>query len=253
MPWVALVWAALGAAPAPVPAHAAPLLIALDPGHGGDHDGAVGPTGSKEKDLTLAIARQVALLCQSELSAKVVFTRETDQDVELNARVAFANKKRANLFLSIHLNSMPTEESRRLAHGIETYFLSADPSDASAEAQAARENLDDLQVHSPGKRRDVDRILNDLALTEAQADSSKLAYAIHEKLVAASTATDRGVHQAPFFVLTGARMPAVLIETGFISNPDEELKLESPAYQRLLAQAIVDGIKEFEKQAALRK
>jgi N-acetylmuramoyl-L-alanine amidase len=231
----------------PEQAAAAPWLLVIDPGHGGIHDGAVGPTGAKEKDLALQVAKQVAALAEAQLPVKTLLTREGDRDVQLEDRVAFANRKKASLFISIHLNSMPTDESRRLVKGVETYFLSADPSDASAEAQAARENLDELATRSPGKRRDVDRILNDLALTAAQADSSRLAYAIHEQLVAATGDVDRGIHQAPFYVLTGARMPAVLLELGFISNPEEEQKLRTPAYQRVLAQAIVDGIKEYRK------
>jgi N-acetylmuramoyl-L-alanine amidase len=231
----------------------APFLIAIDAGHGGAHEGAVGPAGSLEKDLSLQIAKLVAQLCQSQLGAKVALTREGDEDVELSERVAFANKKKASLFVSIHLNSMPTEGSRQRAHGVETYFLSADPSDASAEAQAERENLDSLQSpHSPGRRHDVETILNDLELTAAQADSSRLAEAIHERVVLASQATDRGIHQAPFFVLTGARMPGVLLELGFISNPEEEQKLRTPAYQRVLAQAVVDGIREYERVVAPR-
>jgi N-acetylmuramoyl-L-alanine amidase len=221
--------------------------LMIDPGHGGDHDGAVGPGGSKEKDLALQLAKQVAARAQTQLSAKVLLTRESDRDVELAERVARANRSRVDLFVSIHLNSMPTDETRRTVKGIETYFLSADPSDASAEAQAARENLDDLQARSPGKRRDVDLILNDLALTAAQADSSRLAYVIQEQLVTATGDADRGVHQAPFFVLTGARMPAILLELGFISNPEEEQKLRTPAYQGILAQAIVDGIKRYRR------
>jgi len=224
---------------------AAPWLVVIDPGHGGVHDGAVGPGGTKEKDLALQIGKQVAALLEAQLHAAALLTREGDRDVELQDRVAFANRKRASLFVSIHLNSMPTDESRKLVHGIETYFLSADPSDASADAQASRENLDYLRTRSPGKRRDVDLILNDLALNADQAESSRLAYAIHERVVAASGDADRGIHQAPFFVLTGARMPAVLLELGFVSNPEEEQRLRSPAYQHVLAQAIVDGIKAY--------
>ena len=240
----------LGLLGSPASAAAAPWLLVIDPGHGGAHDGAVGPDGAKEKDLALQIAKQVATLAEAQLPVKAIFTREGDRDVQLEDRVAFANRKRANLFISVHLNSMPTDESRRLVKGIETYFLSANPSDASAEAQVERENLDELQTRSPGKRRDVDRILNDLALTAAQADSSRLAYAIHEQLVSGTGGVDRGIHQAPFFVLTGARMPAVLLELGFISNPEEEQKLRSPAYQRVLAQAIVDGIKEYRRMVS---
>ncbi len=111
------------------------------------HDGAVGPDGAKEKDLALQISKQVAALAEAQLSVKAVLTREGDRDVQLEDRVALANRKRANLFISVHLNSMPTDESRRLVKGIETYFLSANPSDASAEAQVEkRENLDELQT-----------------------------------------------------------------------------------------------------------
>ncbi len=240
-----MVFVVLGGASSAAAAAAAPWLLVLDPGHGGVHEGAVGPGGSREKDLALQISKQVAALAEAQLPVRALFTRAGDRVVQLEDRVAFANRKRANLFVSIHLNSMPTDESRRLVKGVETYFLSADPSDASAEAQAARENLDALQTRSPGKRRDVDLILNDLALTAAQADSSRLAYAIHEKLVTATGDADRGIHQAPFFVLTGAHMPAVLLELGFISNPEEEQKLRSAAYQRLLAQAVVDGIAQY--------
>jgi len=228
-----------------------PFLVVIDPGHGGQHQGAVGPGGDAEKDLTLRIARRVAEHCRKELHARILLTRENDRDVELQDRVELANKKHASLFLSIHLNSAAARSARRVARGVETYFLSADPSDASAAALAERENLDQPVQH-PSHRGEVDLILNDLALNAAQADSSRLAYAVHQQLVAATGAVDRGVHQAPFFVLTGARMPAVLLEVGFVSNPDEERQLSRAGYQERVAEAIVEGIREFRRAVAPR-
>ena len=106
---------------------AAPWLLVIDPGHGGAHDGAVGPDGAKEKDLALQISRQVATLAEAQLPVNALLTREGDRDVQLEDRVAFANRKRANLFVSIHLNSMPTDESRRLVKGIERRAFSVFP------------------------------------------------------------------------------------------------------------------------------
>jgi len=228
-----------------------PFLVVIDPGHGGLHVGAVGPGGTAEKDLTMRIARRVAERCRKALHARVVLTRDGDRDVELQDRVELANRRHAALFVSIHLNSAASRATRRTAHGIETYFLSADPSDASAAALAERENLDQPVQH-PSHRGEVDLILNDLALNAAQADSSRLAYAVHQRLVAATGGVDRGVHQAPFFVLTGARMPAVLMEIAFISNPDEERQLLKSAYQEKVAEAIVQGIYDFRQAVAPR-
>jgi N-acetylmuramoyl-L-alanine amidase len=228
-----------------------PFVLVIDPGHGGEHEGAVGPSGHAEKELTLRIAKRVAEHCRKELHARVIMTRDGDRDVELQDRVELANRKRASLFLSIHLNSAADRSARRTARGIETYFLSADPSDASAAALAERENLDQPVQHR-SHRGEVDMILNDLALNAAQADSSRLAYAVHQRLVAATGEADRGVHQAPFFVLTGARMPAVLLEVGFVSNPDEENLLVQSAYQERVAEAIAQGIRDFRLAVAPR-
>ena len=228
-----------------------PFLVVIDPGHGGEHLGALGPSGHAEKELTMRLARRVAEHCRKELHAQVLLTREGDRDVELPDRVELANRKHASLFLSIHLNSAADRTARRTAHGIETYFLSADPSDASAAALAERENLDQPVQHR-SHRGEVDQILNDLALNAAQADSSRLAYAVHQRLVSATGETDRGVHQAPFFVLTGARMPAVLLEVGFVSNPDEEHQLAQSAYQERVAEAIAQGVRDFRAVVAPR-
>jgi N-acetylmuramoyl-L-alanine amidase len=227
------------------------FLVVIDPGHGGEHPGAVGPAGNAEKTLTLRIARRVAERCRKELHARTLLTREGDNDVDLQDRVELANRKQASLFISIHLNSAADRTARRTARGVETYFLSADPSDASAAALVERENLDQPVQHR-SHRGEVDLILNDLSLNAAQADSSRLAYAIHQHVVEATGEADRGVHQAPFFVLTGARMPAVLLEVGFVSNPDEEHALLSAAYQDRVAEAVVQGIHDFRRAVAPR-
>ncbi|MHB1843579.1 MAG: N-acetylmuramoyl-L-alanine amidase family protein [Deltaproteobacteria bacterium] len=243
-------WLLLLALASSAAAGEAKRLVVIDPGHGGRREGAVGPSGLREKTLALALAKRVAALGRRELGFEFLLTRTTDREVPLAERVAFANRRHADLFLSIHANSMPTARSRRATRGIETYFLSADPSGAAAAALAARENRDDRARSRKRSAGDVDAILDDLSLTAAHANSSRLAYALQQRLVQATRAADRGVQQAPFFVLTGAHMPAVLIEVGFVSQPEEERQLASPAYEDALAQAIVHGLSDYENAVA---
>jgi N-acetylmuramoyl-L-alanine amidase len=179
-----------------------------------------------------------------------VLTRTGDVAVPLAQRAALANAERADLFVSIHLNAMPGA-ARSHARGVETYFLSADASDASATAVAARENADRLAGEAEIDPNDpVSGILQDLADTDALAASSRLAYAVHERLVTRLGADDRGVKQAPFYVLAGARMPAVLLEVGFVSHVEESKKLATPAYQEQVAQAIADGVAAWRRATA---
>jgi N-acetylmuramoyl-L-alanine amidase len=214
----------------------------IDPGHGGELTGAVSPQGDLEKDLTLQIARRVKRRLEA-LGGKVVLTRTADTRVPLANRAAVANGLDADLFVSIHLNSMPTEASRRTSSGVETYFLSADASDAGAEASAARENADRLAGEpAPDPNDPVALILDDLESTAALSGSSRLAYALHDKLVTALQAENRGVKQAPFYVLAGARMPAVLLEVGFISNQAEAARLRTGPHQERIAAAVADGV-----------
>jgi N-acetylmuramoyl-L-alanine amidase len=221
----------------------APAFVAVvDPGHGGDQEGALSPAGDREKDVALAIARRVAARLRA-IGAKVVLTRTGDIAVPLANRAAVANALRADLFVSVHLNSMPSAEARRHSMGVETYFLSADGTDASARAVAARENADRLAGEPVLDPADpVAAILQDLEDQDALAGSSRLAYAVHEKLVAWLGAEDRGVKQAPFYVLAGARMPAVLLEVGFISHEAEAARLRAPEYQERIAAAVADGV-----------
>ena len=225
-----------------------PAFVAVvDPGHGGDQEGAVGPGGLREKQLTLQIARRVARRLERQ-GARVILTRDRDQAVPLAERAALATRRKADLFLSIHLNSMPGPGRSRV-RGVETYVLSADASDASAKAVAARENADRLA----GEERDPDDavagILDSLGDAESLQESSRLAYAVHERLVQRVKAEDRGVKQAPFYVLAGARMAAVLVEVGFISHPQESRRLAQGAYQEELAAAIAEGVAAWRKAA----
>jgi N-acetylmuramoyl-L-alanine amidase len=237
---------------ASTPAGSPPLVAVVDPGHGGDKDGALGPAGEKEKDLALAIARRVAAHLRAG-GARVLLTREGDEALELSRRAELANAAEADLFLSIHLNSMASRRARAVTRGVETFFMSADPSDASASAVAARENADRTASEAVVADDAVAGILSDLRDVEALAESSRLAYAVHERLVARTGAESHGVKQAPFFVLAGARMPAVLVEVGFISHRDEARLLATAAYQEKVAQAIAEGVlayRELPAQAA---
>jgi N-acetylmuramoyl-L-alanine amidase len=140
---------------------------------------------------------------------------------------------------------MPTRRQRASTEGIETYFLSASASGEEARKVAARENGESV---TPGKAAGDDPlafILADLQRAETHGDSSRLAYALHEALIAGTGASDRGVQQAPFYVLMGLDAPAVLVELGFISNPEEAKRLGDPAYQQRLAASIAGGVKRF--------
>ncbi len=232
---------------ASAPASSRSFVVVLDPGHGGEKDGAISVDGRREKDITLEIARRLKRRLEKQ-GAKVVLTRGGDQSVELARRAALANAEKADLFVSIHLNSAPGAGAER-ARGVETYFLSADATDASATAVAARENADRLAGEPELDPNDpVAFILNDLESAAALQGSSRLAYSIHDRLVSALGAEDHGVKQAPFYVLAGARMPAVLLEVGFVSHPEESARLRTAEYQDRVAQAICDGISAWRSQ-----
>jgi len=245
LPAILVVLALLPGARRPQAAKPAPpprFVAVVDPGHGGEQDGAYSPAGDREKDLVLEISRKIAVRLR-RLGARVVLTRTGDIDVPLVNRATIANALRADIFLSIHLNSMPSAEQRRVRHGIETYFLSADATDASAAAVAARENAARMAGEVLADEGDpVGFILQDLESAAALTESSRLAYLVHERLVARTGATDDGVKQAPFYVLAGARMPAVLLELGFLSHETESRRLKEPAYQERLAEAISEAV-----------
>jgi N-acetylmuramoyl-L-alanine amidase len=229
-------------------------VIVVDPGHGGVETGAVGPGGLQEKDVTLDLARRVKQLLQKE-GVTVVLTRDDDRVLPLDDRTAIANQNRAELFLSIHLNA----SKRKSAIGAETYFLSTSATDAEARTLAALENKayrapdeapPPATAQTPATDHGLELILWDLAQNSYLAESSKLAESVQRELNALTGVRDRGVRQAPFRVLMGATMPAILVESGFISNPEEESRLKDDAYKDKIALGIAQAVAEFRRALA---
>ncbi len=227
-------------------------IIVLDPGHGGGESGAIGAAGTQEKTLTLELARELARRIELALPVEVVLTRDEDVELPLESRTALANQQKAELFISLHLNS--SRGSR--ANGAETYFLSLQASDDRAEALASHENLpieaagetsasSDPNEASEEEDLGLQLLLWDLAQSSHLAASQRLAGLIQQELNEALDLRDRGVRQAPFTVLMGATMPAVLLELGFISNPDEEKRLLDPAYRIQLLDSVVRALQRF--------
>jgi len=238
--------AALGGIAAAPPVERDPRrkIIVIDPGHGGVETGATGPTGLREKEVTLDLARRVQRRLKRDRNLTVVLTRDEDRLIGLDERTAIANYNRADLFLSIHLNASP----RSTATGAETYFLSNDATDDEARTLAALENgasgVRPEQV-DPSSDRNLDLVLWDLAQNQYLAESSLLAERVQWHLNSLTGTRNRGVRQAPFRVLMGATMPAVLVEAGFLSNLDEEERFRSMDYRSRVAEAIEAAVREF--------
>jgi N-acetylmuramoyl-L-alanine amidase len=228
----------------PAPGRARTVIV-IDPGHGGVETGAIGPTGLQEKEVALDLARRLKSVLQRDAGVSVVLTRDEDRLVPLDERTAVANYNRADLFLSIHLNAA----RRRQATGAETYFLSPEATDDEARTVAALENraygVDETQLTYKGDGLEL--ILWDLAQNRHLAESGQLAEAVQRELNALAGTRDRGVRQAPFRVLMGATMPAILVEAGFISNPEEEARLKDPAHRDRLVEAIARAVGEFRR------
>lgn len=234
-----------GSAPRAVPVPLAIRTIAIDAGHGGRDTGALGRNGLKEKDVVLDIALRLRRLIQERLGIRVVMTRTEDVFVPLEERTAIANRAKADFFISIHVNAAP--KSR--ATGFETYFLSEKASDSVARASAIRENLPvDLGGLRPTEREALKAILWDMANTLYLKESSELAQILLRELDKILKVDNRGVKSAPFFVLMGANMPAVLAEVAFISNAKEERKLKGEAYKDRVAEALYTGVALFKKR-----
>lgn len=226
---------------------AGPLrAIVLDAGHGGHDPGAVGPGGLQEKDLVLDVTRRVARLVEDRLAIKVMLSRAGDYFVPLQERTSFANKQGADLFVSIHANAHREAASA----GVETYFLSEEATDSQARQVAALENSV-IQLEKPvaarGRLDPVRAILWDLAQSEFQAESSRLAEVVQDSMTQSLRIPNRGVKQAGFYVLGGAAMPAILIEIGFVTNPREERRLKDSRYRDEIAHAIFAGIAEYRR------
>jgi N-acetylmuramoyl-L-alanine amidase len=221
-------------------------VVVLDPGHGGEDSGAVGKSGLLEKEVTLDIAKRVKSLLEKEKGIKVFLTRDADVLVPLEERPEIANQNGADIFVSIHTNA-----SKKIsAEGCETFFLSAAKND-EARAIAALENSAIRFEHPESDSEDVDDlnfILMDLVQSEFLMESSDLAGMIQNRLKSELSIPSRGVSQAGFRVLNHAYMPAVLVETAFISNKKEESLLKKSSFREKIAQAIYESIKEFKKK-----
>jgi len=216
--------------------------IVIDPGHGGKDYGAPGYLkGVHEKRVVLQLARRLAKRLRSELNCEILLTRSGDRYLTLEERTAYANTKNADLFISLHTNA----HRDRRAHGIETYFLNLATDDesirvAAMENATSQKNISDLQT-----------ILNDLMQNAKINESSRLAGYVqtsiigHLKKAGYKRIKNKGVKQAPFYVLLGARMPAILIETSFISNPTECKRLVSAKFQERFSEAVTAGVKKY--------
>jgi len=244
---------AAGPAPTPPPSTTAaadppPLLdlsppglrtIVIDPGHGGDEHGARGPGGTTEKDVTVGVARRLRAAIEVRLGARVILTRDGDQTVGLDERAAVANNNKADLFISLHANA----SVRPGVTGAEIFYLSLDDYGAQTErpGQAESERVPVLG----GGTRDIEVIRWELAQTRHIQDSSLFAGLVEASLRERIPISARAVQQAPLRVLVGANMPAVLVEMGFISNPEQEEQLASEPFQVSIVQALVESIVRF--------
>ncbi len=217
--------------------------IVLDAGHGGWDNGASGKNGTKEKDMTLAIVLKLGKLIEQRLGLKVEYTRSTDTYITLHGRTKFANARNAKVFVSVHCNS----NVKRKANGFETFFLSPSRTD-EALAVARKENEvieSEEDKHHYGDFTDEKFILSNIMQSVFVKESEELAAHIQKGLDKQLNLVNRGVSQAPFYVLMGASMPSVLVETAFISNVNEEKFLKSEEGQKKLAEGIYEGIKNF--------
>ena len=219
------------------------LTVALDPGHGGDETGAAGKAGTFEKELTLDVAKRLKATLEKDAGMTILLTRDTDTIVPLDDRTALANHNHADLFVSIHVNA----STRRDARGAETYYLASQSKDREIRTLAAIENnasgVDraDLGAGSGG----LELVLWDLAQSKYLEESSVLAETVQKELNTALGIKDRGVKQAPFRVLMGATMPAVLVEIGFISNPAEEERMKTDEYRDRIVGALAAAVRSF--------
>jgi len=217
--------------------------ICIDPGHGGTDLGArAGTTDLVEKDITLKVGLKVKQLIESRLGLRVVMTRDSDSEISLDSRAAMANNQKAQVFVSIHVNS----SYRRGARGTETYYVSLEATDKEASELARKENTSmGGDAFDPAAADDLRLILWNMAQTEYIKESSKLATYIQNQLNEVMNTRNRGVKQAPFRVLMRAAMPAVLVEIAFLSNSDEEKLLARDGFLSRVAGGIYTGIAQF--------
>ncbi len=226
-------------------------LVAIDPGHGGEDPGAVGPRGTREKEVVLAIAKRVARELNNRPGMQAFLTREGDYFVGLRERVRKAREAGADLFVSIHADAFRDRDAR----GASVYTLSRQgATDEAAAWLARRENRSDFAGGVDLSKVDkvVASVLLDLSQTATISDSLELGEGVLNQLDEISPLHRQEVNQAPFVVLKSPDIPSILVEVGFISNPREEIRLRRPAHQRRLAQTLIQGVAEFLQDAKPR-
>jgi N-acetylmuramoyl-L-alanine amidase len=233
--------------PAPAPSDSNPVLLSqtpsglrtvvIDPGHGGDDEGVHGAQGTKEKDVTLAVARRLKTALESRLGVRVVLTRDDDRSMPLDARIAVANNGKADVFISLHANA----SWRPTLTGATISTASFGPHDE----EAAHALNSDLLPTFNGVPRGVDFVPWDLAQIQHVARSEALAALIAEQLQGHVPLGKNPVDSAPFRVLEPANMPAVLIEMGFLTNADQEKQIGGNEFQATLVQGIVEAVVKF--------
>ena len=216
--------------------------VVIDPGHGGKDPGCNAMGGVKEKDIVLSIARLLAKSIKEKIGCEVFLTRNKDVFLPLERRTAIANMKKADLFISLHINA----HRNKKIWGLETYFLNM-ATDERSVMVAAREN-----ATSEKNISDLQAILNDLMLNTKIKESSRLAYEVQKGMFSQvkrryKQVKNLGVKQAPFYVLIGAEMPAILVETGFLTNRMERKRLRSKKYQESVAEGISAGVNAYIK------
>jgi len=216
--------------------------IIIDPGHGGKDPGAIGINGLREKDIVLKVAKMVAEIVRREIGANIILTRDRDVFVRLEERTAIANTKDGDLFVSIHANSAPN----RRAHGVETYYLSM-ASTKEERRVAALENS--TSTNRISDLKDILKIMQGSKIEE----SARLAAIVQSSMIKGlgkkyKKIGDHGIKKAPFVVLIGAQMPAVLAEIAFMSNKTDAKRLKSDTYLRDVAQQISHGIIEYAQE-----
>ena len=230
------------APPAPfVPPAAAGLrTIVIDPGHGGDEQGARGSRGTLEKDVTLAVARRLKANIEARLGARVLLTRDDDRTVALDERAALANNNKADLFLSLHANASPAGR----ASGAEVFYLSLE-----RHAEEARRMAEAERTAMPvfgGGQREIDVMLWEMAQARYIEESAELARMVEQELRRVIPMAPAAIQQGPFRVLVGANMPAVLVELGYLSNAAQEQQLRTPEFAGRAGQALLSAIVRFD-------
>ena len=214
--------------------------VVIDAGHGGHDTGTAGPSGFLEKDLVLDIALRLGALIEQRMGSEIVYTRNDDVFIPLEQRTRIANDERADLFISIHANSSPAGS----ASGVETFYLNFTTNKYALEV-AARENAaSEHTVHDLPAL--VQLIARNDKIEESRQFAERVQSALYQFSVRGnSSARDRGVKQAPFVVLVGARMPSILCEVGFLSNPRDETLLKRAEHRQRLAEALYKGVSGY--------